>query len=788
LALTSISAACEYRPDGLHGHPDRRKVPPFENAMLSGPTPIDTDTPVRPRSRCSVRSPLAISVLAGVLAIIASPLPAQTPSPAADKTVRAQRTDQPITIDGRLDEPAWITAATVDDFYQILPVEYAQPGERTQVRLLYDDDALYVAAKMWDDEPDRITANVLRQGDQSSTDDDFTIILDPFNDSRSGYRFQINPNGVRREGLYQNTSQIQWDWQGIWQAETTRVDDGWIAEIQIPLKTLSFDPASDTWGINFSRRVARHDELSGWVSRNQSQNPSIAGEIVGLSGLRQGLGLDVVPSATVSEQKTFADGATDSNLEPSLDVYYKITPGLNAALTLNTDFSATEVDDRQVNLTRFGLFFPEKRDFFLQDSDIFEFGGINGQTSGGGRSPFERPLSENGRPYFSRKIGLSGSGQPVDLDAGARLSGRIGDWNIGTQAIRQAASGTVDASDLFVGRAQLNVLRESTVGVVVTDGDPRSNLSNSVVGADFRYVNSRLSSGRVIEADAWYQQSNTEGVTGDDTAWGARVRLPNNTGWKGELGIKEIGANFNPALGYINRTDIRHYTGEAGYTLRLRDRYVRSVYSNATVERVEWLDGELQSQNISLRSDIRNNSSDKVVATFSNQKEGLLDNFEISDGIFIPAGDYTFNSFRVHWDTSEHRKVNTRITVGTGDFYTGTRDDTSVFVEWVPNSHLRTSVSYSINDVSLPEGDFALRVTQIGFDYVFSSTLSWVNLIQYDNDSELVGINSRLHWIPEAGREMFLVFNHNLQDFDRDGTFHSSFADLSAKLNYTFRF
>jgi len=729
-----------------------------------------------------------ITVSVVVQTLLAAPLFAQTPDAAPRKTVQAQRTQAPVTVDGVLDEAAWVTAATVDDFYQILPVEFSEPSENTQVRLLYDDDALYIAAKMWDPEPDQITANVLRQGDQSSTDDDFTIILDPFNDRRSGYRFQINPNGVRREGLYQNTSQIQWEWQGIWQAATMRVDDGWIAEIRIPLKTLSFDPASDTWGINFSRRVARHDELSGWVSRNQSQNPSIAGEIVGLTGLRQGLGLDIVPSVTVNEQRNFAPDSSDSGLEPSLDIYYKVTPGLNAALTLNTDFSATEVDDRQVNLTRFGLFFPEKRDFFLQDSDIFEFGGISGQTSGGGRSPFARPLSENGRPYFSRRIGLSATGQPVDLDAGARLSGRIGDWNVGTQAIHQAQFGTVDASDLFVGRATLNVLGESTVGFVVTDGDPRTNLDNSVIGADFRYVNSRLASGRVVEADAWFQQSDTEGVTGDDTSWGARVRLPNNTGWKGELGVKEIGANFNPALGYVNRTDISHYTAETGYTVRLRDRYVRSVYSNATVERVEWLTGGLQSQTISLRSDVRNNLNDKIVTTFSNEKEGLLTDFEISDGIFIPAGEYSFNQLRVHLDTSEHRKVNTKVTIGTGDFYTGTRNDFSTWLEWTPNQRFRTSVNYSINDVSLPEGDFTLRVTQIGLDVVFSSTLSWVNLIQYDNDSELIGFNSRLHWIPEAGREIFLVFNHNRQDFDRDGTFHSSFADLSFKFNYTFRF
>ena len=255
----------------------------------------------------------------------------------------------------------------------------------------------------------------------------------------------------------------------------------------------------------------------------------------------------------------------------------------------------------------------------------------------------------------------------------------------------------------------------------------------------------------------------TVGIDSEDAAWGARFWMPNNTGFKGGVGVKEIQANFNPALGFINRRDIRDYTGEAGYTYRPRGRAVRSIYGGAAVERVERLTGGLQSQVASLRLDIQNQTNDKIVFTYSSEKERLIQPFEISDGIFIPEGDYSFDQFRVHVDSGSHRKLKTRFTVGSGDFFDGKRDNVNLFLEWTPSQRLRTSINYTYNDVVLPQGDFVLRLAQVGLDVIFSSTLSWVNLLQYDNESEVVSINTRLHWIPQAGREMFIVLNHNLR-------------------------
>jgi hypothetical protein len=721
-----------------------------------------------------------------LIMVASSPIAlSQTIADGEMKSLRAVRTDQPITIDGRLDEAAWANAAVAEDNHQIIPIEYSEPSQQTRFLILYDDDALYLAAKMYDDEPDRVTANVLREGGDAFRDDQFDIYLDPFNGKRSGYRFQVNPHSVFDEGLFRGPTQVQWDWDGIWQAVATRDDEGWVAETRIPFKTLSFDPDNDTWGINFSRRVARDNESIGWVSRNQIQNPAISGELTGLENLQQGVGLDVVASITANEQLTYASGVSESEVEPSLDVFYKLTPALNASLTLNTDFSATEVDDRQINLTRFGLFFPERRGFFLQDTDIFEFGRLGLRERG---SPFSRPLQENSRPFFSRSIGLSQGGQPVDLEVGGKLTGRVGRWSIGTLAIQQDEFEDVEATNLFVGRVSANVLAESSIGLIATNGDPQSNLDNSLVGMDFLYQNTRLPGGRMIESELWYQQTDTEGLIGDDRAWGARFWMPNSTGIRGGVGIKEVEQNFNPALGFVNRKNIQDLTAELGYTYRPTGRRVRSVYSGATLHRIERLTGSLQSEVAKFRVNLENQSGDALKFTYQNEKEGLLKPFEISEGVIIQPGDYTFDQLIVGVGTGPQRRVVANASIGSGEFYDGDRDTISADLELKPSPHFRAFIGYEYNDVELPTGDFKLRLVRLGLDAVFSSTLSWTNLLQYDNDSETAGINSRIHWRPQAGRDLFIVLNHNLEDLDRDNEFHSEFADFSVKFNYTFRF
>jgi hypothetical protein len=693
---------------------------------------------------------------------------------AQEKSLRVVRAQAPPVIDGVLDEEVWTTAAFIEDLHEIQPTEYAAASERTVIYVLYDDDALYVAARLYDREPGQVTARIMRQGEEVFGDDWFSVIIDPFHDRRSGYRFLTNPNGLRQEGLFQNVTDTQWEWQGIWYAAGSIDAEGWVTEIAIPFKSISFNPANDTWGINFRRAIERRDERMGWVSRNRNTDPSTSGIAVGFENLQQGRGLDVVPSMSISEERDFAASVDTSDVDPSLDVFYKITPSVTGSLTINTDFSATEIDDRQVNLTRFDLFFPEKRDFFLQDSDIFEFG----------------TLDQNGRPFFSRSIGLSATGEPVDLEAGGKLSGRVGRFNIGALAIRQEAFGEIAADNAVVARVSANVLEESGVGFIVTEGSPNSNLDNSLYGLDFSFRNTRLPGGRAFETHLWTQESATEGRAGEEQAYGVTVRSPNSTGIAGGVRYSHIEENFNPELGFVNRSGIDQLDVAVQYTYRPRDGLLRSVLFGIDGERFDVIaTGSLESEEIDFRVlELESRQGDQLQLRPTRNREVLTEPFEISPGVIIPVGDYSFDDTSLEISTADQRKVWGAIDYVTGEFYDGDRIGVETSIAWRPSGRLLTELSYELNDIDLPYGAFVTRLVRFRTDVVFSARFSWVTLIQYDNVSQVMGVNLRLHWIPEPGQEGFLVLNHNLEDVDRDDRFHSLAAEAAIKFSYTFRF
>jgi hypothetical protein len=371
----------------------------------------------------------------------------------------------------------------------------------------------------------------------------------------------------------------------------------------------------------------------------------------------------------------------------------------------------------------------------------------------------------------------------------------VGRWNLGALAIRQGEFEVVNSSDIFVARVAANVLSESTAGVILTDGNPQSNIDSRLAGADFIYRNSRLPGGKVLEGQAWYQKTDTEGVTGNDRAYGFGISMPNNTRWRGTFGSRQIEENFAPAVGFVNRTGIRDYALDFGYRFRYNDSFLRSSYFGFDGYSVERLDtGSTESQSLGLRATFNSNTQDAMFNRLIANREVLLEDFEIyrsSDGserVVIPAGDYSFNEFRIGIQTGNQRKLAGRFSIGGGDFYDGAHRTVNNEFTWRPSEHFRLGLDYQIDDVSLPGGDFVVRLASVRTEVAFSSTLSWVNLLQYDNVSENVGINSRLHWIPQAGREGFIVLNHSLSDADRNDSFHSTAADLSVKFNYTFRF
>lgn len=721
------------------------------------------------------------------------------------KSIEMVRLAQEPEIDGVLDDEVWKQARVVTDFYQTTPSEFALPSQPTEVRIFYTEDAIYVGAKMFEDDPDLITAQSYRQYGGVTQEDVFILLLDPFLNRRSGYRFAISPLGIWWDAIYSSPTETDSNWLGIWQGESQIVEDGWTTEMRIPFQTLSFDPENSDWGINFQRIIRRNDERISWLSRDRQHNPATSGVASGINEIQQGKGLDIVPGITLRRDKVFgpAPGAgVENSFEPTLDIFYKLTPALNASLTLNTDFSAAEVDNRQVNLTRFSLFFPERRDFFLRDSDIFEFGQIGtygfSANWGTGFSAIPNAAQQNARPFFSRRIGLSANGSPVDLNVGGKISGRIGNFNVGSLIISQDEDVTtgVDATDIFVGRAVMNVLSESQIGLMLTDGDPQSNLDNTLYGADFRYRNSRLPNNKTVELNAWVQKTDTEGKPGDDMAYSLALSSPNRNGLRGTAIYTRVEQNFDPALGYVNRVGVEEYALEGGYSYLLPISSYFASY-NVTLDgyRAELLSsGELSSQDVGIRFSLYNRTRDRFFARLVQAKEVLLNDFSIfrasdeSRSVVIPSGDYTFNEVRFFLNTGSHRKLSANLSVWAGEFYDGDHLEFRSALTWRPKSQLEFGLTHNENSIKLPAGEFKVRQINLQANFALNTRWSWNNLLQYDNVSEAAGFNSRLVYIPEAGQQAILVFNYGAQDRDKDNNFTSTGSDLSLRATYTFRY
>ncbi|MEY4641623.1 MAG: hypothetical protein RLZZ227_1617 [Pseudomonadota bacterium] len=694
----------------------------------------------------------------------------------ARKRIEIVRTDLEPVLDGVLDDEIWKTATVISDLHQFNPVDQGTPSEQSEFYIAYNERFFFLGARLSDSTPDGIVSRQLVQGGNFNGDDFFEFILDTFNNGRTGYLFQVNPNGIRREGVFENPNQLNDDWTGIWQVESRIDENGWTAEVAIPFNTVNFDPTTQEWGFTVARSLARKRESIAWSSFNRNIGPTTTGVIYGIRDIRQGKGLDIIPSMTIAGSENYARNTSGSRIDPSLNVFYKITPNLTGALTINTDFSATEVDNRQVNLSRFSLFFPEKRDFFLQDVDIFNFGG----------------LQQNGIPFYSRRIGLSRMGTPVDIDAGVKLTGRVGDWSVGTLAVQQGEYGVLDAQDVFVGRVAKNVLGESSIGAIFTQGDPTNGTDNNVAGMDFRYQNTRFSATHTLRGNAWYQQSSTTGLTGDDSAFGVGANFDTQqTGFGGFAAYERFGEDFNPALGFANNTGVQsvnaalngRYFFADSETFRNLNSFMRYGYTEVLET------GKLQSEEWFWRMiNLNTHRGDQAGIGAFRSREGLDVPFAIQPGIVIPAGKYTFSGVQGELRSTDQREVAARINFSSGGFYNGDRNQYNFGLDWRPNSHLNMSMNYNLQDVSLPQGDFMTRLVSVNANYAFNSKWSWINLVQYDNGSDVVGVNSRLRWNPQAGEDLYLVLNYN---FGADGTFvgmNPSNAEIVLKYTKTFRY
>ena len=677
-------------------------------------------------------------------------------------------------IDGVLDESFWDAASVIDDLVQVVPSEGAAPSERTEIRVVYTSRAMFLGVRCFDRDPSAIIATQMVRDGQFGSDDRIEMVLDTNRDRRNAFFFTVNAVGARGDGLVTNNDRLNREWDGHWSARVVTDGEGWTAEIRIPYTTISFEEGGEVWGFNLQRIIRRRNETVRWAGIRQDINlfGSIAeaGDLEGIIEISQGLGLDVRPSLSLQYRHDRPGNDDVFTWDPSLDVFYKLTPELTAVFTANTDFAEAEVDERRVNLTRFPLFFPEKRDFFLQDAGIFDFGGVR-------RSP---------RAFFSRRIGRSASGEPVDILAGIKVTGRIDDFNVGVLSVQQAEADGVESKNLAVARASYNILDESSVGIIATAGDPRSNDDNYLFGGDFNIRDRRLLNGKTLEFKGFAMKSFTSGIDDKEWSFGARVEYPNDD-IDAAIGFTQIQENYNPALGFVTRRGIDEYFSNFRYRWRFEEGFIRTIDTGVFFFLADRLEGGVESGSFSwdiVR--LRSADGDSLELTYRRRFEGLDEPFEISDGVVVPVGNYHSDRYSIEFDSSRARTVSGGFEVSWGEFLSGTRLEVGGFFEVRPSRHLTVGLEYEQNDIRLPEGNFTTRVARARVNVFFTPDISWRTFAQYDNVSESLGINSRFRWILEDDRELFVVINQAFQVESYD--FRSTVSELAVKITWSIRF
>jgi len=729
----------------------------------------------------------AASIVPFLLGAIYWPIEAGAGQPPEHPTVdfpiaTARRTAEAIRIDGRLDEAAWQSAEPIGPLRQREPIENSDASEQTTVRVLYDDNALYIAVVCYDRSVDGIVSTQLTRDADLEVDDRITVVLDPFFDHRNGFFFQLNPAGARSDGQVSNNSErLSRDWDGIWNAAAHVSNEGWVAEIEIPFKTLRFKPGQSVWGFNIERQIKRRQETDRWAAPRQNiwiGNLAEAGRLEGLVGIRQGLGLDVRPYLSGG------DGNSGGELTGGLDVFQNLTPNLNAAITVNTDFAETEADTRQVNLTRFPLFFPEKRTFFLEGAGVFDLAGLANTT--------------DIRPFFSRRIGLverlTGDNVTVPLRAGVKLTGRPSDYNVGvldveTGSQRDAAlsGGFLDRQNLMAARISRNMFEQSWIGAIVTHGNPTGTGGNTLIGADARFATSTFRGNKNLSLAMYGLGADDEGSRTRAGAGGFTIDYPNDR-WDAALSWKQIGDNFRPALGFVPRTGIRKTDLNMAFQPRPERWGIRQFFFEFRPTYITNLQNRVENWRIfTAPFNTRTESGEHLEWNYIPEFEHLDAPFEIASGIVISPGSYQWTRFRAEANTATKRPWVVDAAVWWGGFYAGNRRQLDLGLTLKPNTHVALSLRTERNDVTLPQGSFYTQIVTVRAEYNFTANVSWQNLQQYDNESRLLSVQSRFRWILKPGNDLFVVVNRGWVRV-LDGSFQSTFDRASSKLQYTFRF
>jgi len=676
--------------------------------------------------------------------------------------IQAGRVEKGPNIDGLLSDFVWKEAMPFSTFSMVEPTPGAEPTEKTEIRVLYDESNLYLGIYCYDSEPEKIAANSLAHDQTggssgswgfghthvSTSDDVVRILIDPFLDKRTAYVFYINPKGARSEGLVSGGN-ASLNWDGIWEARTKILPDGWSAEIKIPFKTISFKPELPAWGLNVERYIARKLEtirLSG-ISRDANfNNPMMAAELEGIYDIQQGLGITIRSYGLVAAQN---DRLVENNYhwkaQGGVDIYKNFTPNLVGALTYNTDFAETEVDERRINLTRFPMFFPEKRMFFLEGSETFNFSS-----------------SISFIPFFSRKIGLY-HGQQVPINFGAKLYGKIGKANVSLIDMGTKAFEELPKNNLFSGRITYDVFSESKVGIIFTNGSPTGD-RNTLFGFDFNYATSRFAGSKNLWLAAWAAYNWNE-EEGKHHGFGFRANYPND-----KVNIESTyayyGEALDPGLGYMMRTGIQTFYLKMSYNPRPTrgwlGKAIRQFFFESSSDFYWKLDGTLETSRLTFAPlSFRTESGKRFSVNLVVNHDVLPYDFEVAEGVVLPAGPYNFTNCRLSLNTAPYRPLSFNLNYTVGGFYSGHYGDLNAGLVYHYRGNLDVSFNTNLVRGTLPQGKINGNVYQLKLDFYFSPDLGFMNYIQYDSVSRLLGWSARFRWEVNPGNFIYLIYTSN---------------------------
>lgn len=684
-------------------------------------------------------------------------------SPDGRRTVGAVEARAPITLDGALDEEVWRTAEPAGDFIQAEPHEGQPATERTEVRLAFDRDAFYIGVVCHDADPAGVIINDIRKDFAAGEQDTFEVILDTFADRRNGFVFVTNAAGAKSDAQIANEGRdVNASWDAVWTVATKRDADGWTAEIRIPFKTLRFERGADrVWGVNFSRRIRRKNETDYWSPVPRVYNlyrAGLGGTLTGLPDASHGRNLRIKPWVAANSTRGVGGPSYDRGAHAGLDAKYGVTPSLTLDVTAKPDFAQAEADEQQVNLTQFSLFFPEKREFFLENSGMFYFGDIP-RESRVGNLRFGPPEEEM-LLFFSRRIGLTGDGSEIPIAAGGRLTGRAGRTGVGLMTIQTQGDGARDGDNYTVLRARRDVLRNSDVGAIFLSRQSAgaSTDRNEVVGADanFRFV-------KAFSVNGFLAKSFTPGVGGGEMA-GKGSFVWNDNRFHAQYSLLSVGDRFRDDIGFIKRTGVRKHFVDFGVRKRpsaLRRIGIRELHphtrSNIYTDQPNVI--VTRNNHIGFGASLENGGY--VEGAWNGRVERIETPFKIRPDQRFDPGRYGWNEYYFEFETNHSRKLSASANFLAGGFWNGTQRTTKAALLFRPSYHLTFDVVLQRNDIDLPfpMHAFVTNLVTSRIGYAFSTRTFLDTLLQYNTDLKQLSANVRFDLIHRPLSDLFVVYN-----------------------------